>query len=224
VPTRFAISNGGNRIAIASETGVYLSEASGLSSQVTKVSEQSSIAAIFYDEAGLLWIVPTRTEEDVEVYNSTGSRRTVSENLSGTRISAEIGTEGTKLAIIIDDAGSRRAEVLTVVRDSGSYPIRLNPGLQIQGVLGVPTAVSWQDTNTIRLLETTASNLTAVSDYPLSGPRLPVTFPPAVGIKLVPGPAALSTYLLADDDSIWVLSGSSWRKTGLSGSDVSGLR
>ncbi|MCF8529637.1 MAG: GerMN domain-containing protein [Aquiluna sp.] len=224
MPTRFAISNGGNRIAIATETGIYVSEASGLSSQVTKVSEQSSISAIFYDEAGLLWIVPTRADEDIEIYNATGSRRTVSENLFGTRISAEIGTEGTKLAIVLEDSGIRRVEVLTITRDSGSYPIKLNPGLEIQAVLGTPSAVSWQDTNTIRLLETTASNLTAVSDYPLSGPRLPVTFPPAVGIKLVPGPAALSTYLLADDDSIWVLSGSSWRKTGLVGSDVSGLR
>ena len=91
-------------------------------------------------------------------------------------------------------------------------PLRTNPGLVVRPVVGVPISLTWHGSNAIRVLEQTASGLSALSEYPLTGPRRPLTMPPVVGVQLLSGPSSISTYLLSETGELWTLSGNTWRQ------------
>jgi hypothetical protein len=62
------------------------------------------------------------------------------------------------------------------------------------------------------VLEQTSSGLTSISDYPITGPRSQLSIPPVTGKEIFTGTAGLSTYLVADNGEVWVLTGSAWRR------------
>jgi hypothetical protein len=62
------------------------------------------------------------------------------------------------------------------------------------------------------MLEETSSGLTSISDYPITGPRSQLSIPPITGTEIYTGTAGLSTYLVADNGEVWVLTGSAWRR------------
>ena len=99
----------------------------------------------------------------------------------------------------------------TITRDSTAAPLRLNDGLDIVPVVGKPISLTWHGSNALRVLEETTSGLSALSEYPLSGPRRPLTMPPVIGAQLLSGSASISTYLLSDQGALWSLTGNTWR-------------
>ncbi|MEL0237298.1 MAG: LpqB family beta-propeller domain-containing protein, partial [Aquiluna sp.] len=112
-------------------------------------------------------------------------------------------------------------QVLGVIRDSTGRPVRLTQGLAFTPVLGEALAVSWNGATSLRVLEGTASGLTALSDYPLTGPRGQLNMPPVIGAKLQNGTTLISSYLLSDSSEVWVLSGNSWRRIQVGVLDIS---
>ena len=223
-PNLFAITDSGNRLAVSGPKGIFLSESNGISARVTQLSNVSDISALFFDTERRLWAFPSDADKSILVFDESGNQRELSEGLTGTRIGASIGNEGAKLAIIVRVGLESKVHVLTVIRNSTASPISLNPGLVLKPVVGDPISLIWQESTGIRVLERTSSNLTALSEYPLSGPRRQLTMPPVVGLKLSEGPAALATYLLAEDGGVWALNGTTWRRTTVNGIDISSLR
>lgn len=222
-PKLFAIENGGNRIAFATNQGVYLSEISGLTSRIQKISDATDLAALNFDESGLLWLFPKKASLPIQVQDFNGFLLELSEGASGIRTAAAIGPEGSRIAISVADEGRSRIHVLTVSRNAGSYPTALNSGLNLLPVLGTALSLCWQEASVLRVLEETTSGLTALSDYPLTGPRFPLTMPPVAGLKIAAGPSSLSTYLISDTNEVWVLTGTTWRRSQVKGFDIATL-
>ena len=212
-PTLFALGDDGRRVAFSNPDGVYLLERDGLSLSITQLSETGDIAALEFDSFDSLWVFPADAAEPIEVYEIRGTSRTLPLELEGTRLFSAISPEGGRLAQAIElPDGSSQILVETISRDSAMIPLRTNPGLEIMPVVGKPISLTWHGSNAIRVLEETASGLSALSEYPLTGPRRALTMPPVVGAQLLSGAASISTYLLSENGEIWTLTGNTWRK------------
>jgi hypothetical protein len=108
-----------------------------------------------------------------------------------------------------------------VLRDAAGKPFRLQRGLEFDPVLGDAVSVAWQGLSSLRILERTASGLTALSEYPLTGPREQLNMPPAIGFKLESGSTLISSYLLTETDEVWAFSSNAWRRVSTSVLDIS---
>lgn len=223
-PYLFALDNSGNRVAMAAEKGIFLLEANGVSARSTKLGTQTGIASLLFDVTGRLWVFPKSAAEPIVIFDENGTQRFLSDGLEGERIAASLGNEGAKLALAVKVGNRSKIELFTVGRNQSSIPTSLNPASIVLPVVGEPISLIWHDSNSIRVLERTSSNLTALSEYPIHGPRKQLTMPPVIGVKLAVGPAALSTYLLSEDGGVWALSGSTWRRTTVDSLDISSLR
>jgi hypothetical protein len=224
-PTLFAIFDDAKRIAFASEQGVFLLERDGFRLQVGQLSQSSAVAALDFDSYGALWIFPTDAQEDIEVHDARGPIRYLSSDLQGTRLSSVLSPEGSRLvqAFALSD-GQIILRAQTVTRDSTTAPIRLNEGIDIIPVVGKPLSLTWHGSNALRVLEETTSGLSALSEYPLSGPRRSLTMPPVIGTQLLSGSASISTYLLSDQGQLWALTGNTWRSNSSGAIALASLR
>lgn len=223
-PYLFALDNSGNRVAMATESGIFLLEANGVSARSRKIGTQTEIISLFFDTTGRLWVLPKSASEPITIFDESGNQKYLSEGLVGERISASLGNEGAKLAVGLKAGNESFIQLFTVSRNQSSNPTSLNPGSILSPVIGEPVSLIWHDSNSLRVLERTSSNLTALNEYPIHGPRKQLTMPPVVGTKLSVGPASLSTYLLAEDGGVWALSGTTWRRTTIDAIDISSLR
>ncbi|MEZ7826730.1 MAG: LpqB family beta-propeller domain-containing protein, partial [Aquiluna sp.] len=190
-----------------------------------QLSSLIDVIALDYDKSGSLWAFPADASLSVEVYDQTTVVRTLASPFLGVRLAAAIAPEGTRIvqSIQTDDAESF-LDVGVVLRDANSIPLSLNEGLRIQPVLGTPIAVSWQEMASIRVLETTASGLTAFSEYSVSGPRTQLPMPPTIGIELHAAASATSSYMLSEVGEVWLFSANSWRRIETGVTSISPLR
>lgn len=213
-PKHFAVTDESRIIAFSSDDGIYRLIRDGISIQLDKVSDLSDIVALDFDNYGSLWVFPRDASNAIQVIDSRGNARNLVSELNGLRISAALSPEGVRLAqAILDPSGSSKIEVQTVVRDASLLPLRVVDGFEINPVIGEPLSLTWQGSNAVRVLEQTASGLSAMNEYPLSGPRRPLTMPPVIGVQILSGPSSISTYLLADTGELWVLTGNTWRSS-----------
>ena len=106
----------------------------------------------------------------------------------------------------------KKVQTYSVLRDLAGWPIRLEPGGVVNPSIGIVLSFTWQSADTLRVLEQTNSGLTAISDYPITGPRSQLSIPPVTGVEIFTGTSGLSTYLVAENGEIWVLTGSAWRR------------
>lgn len=212
-PERFTIGDDGRKIGFSNPDGVYLLERDGLSLRITQLSETGEVASLEFDSFGALWVFPEDASSPVEIYDMRGASRTIPSDIEGRRIWGTLSPEGGRLAQAIESiTGETVLSIETISRDSAMIPLRTNQGLVVRPVVGVPISVTWHGSNALRVLEQTASGLSALSEYPLTGPRRPLTMPPVVGVQLLSGPSSISTYLLSETGELWTLSGNTWRQ------------
>lgn len=223
-PELLASNPAANRIAFAYEEGVVLLTGSGLSVRTDQISSQREIADIDFDSTGLLWVVPKQSGSEIQVIDSEGETRTLVLPALGNRVRAQLSPEGTRLAVLMTQNEMSRLEIFTLVRDPRGWPTIINQGLTLDLAIGNPLAFSWQSQVSVRVAERTLSGLTSLSEYPLSGPRVQLPMPPAIALKLVPGPTSQVSYLLSDQGDVWVLSGGSWRRISSGVIDISAVR
>jgi hypothetical protein len=223
-PVLLASNPAANRIAFAHEEGIVLLTGSGLSVRTDPISSQREIADIDFDSTGLLWVVPKQSGSEIQVIDSEGETRTLVLPALGTRVRAQLSPEGTRLAVLMTQNEMSRLEIFTLVRDPRGWPTIINQGLTLDLAIGNPLAFSWQSQVSVRVAERTLSGLTSLSEYPLSGPRVQLPMPPAIALKLVPGPTSQVSYLLSDQGDVWVLSGGSWRRISSGVIDISAVR
>jgi hypothetical protein len=210
--SKFAVHNSADRIALATDQGVFEIQANGLSQTTSKVSDATELAELFYDAWGFLWLIPQDPFQSQVIVSSTGEARNVANEVDGLRVSYRISAEGSRLAYGVSTEGSTVIGISGVLRDPQGWPIGLSSPLMVTNVLGEVVDFAWQQNSVLRILERTTSGLTAVSDYPITGPRSQLTMPPVAGKYITPGPSGLSTYMLSESGEIWVLTGSAWRK------------
>lgn len=209
---RFAISGDADSIALATGDGVYAIQSSGLNLKTTKISDLKEVADMFFDDWGLLWLIPSDPAKDIVLVNNNFEQRVLGDGANGERVSYKISAEGARLAKLTKTEQVSQIQVNGVIRDSQGWPIRLIGEQVVNNVLGEAIALSWQQSSELRVLERTTSGLTAISDYSLTGPRKQLTMPPVAGIEITEGPSGLSTYLLTESGDIWVLTGTAWRE------------
>ena len=211
-PTLFAITDDSGLIAFVSDTGVYLLRRDGISLQLEQVSELTEVVALDFDNYGSLWVFPSDAAEPIQIVDSRGTTRNLTSNLTGTRISSVLSPESNRLAQTIQDqSGQSAIAVQTITRDASLLPLRVVDGYQLNTVIGQPISMTWNGANALRVLELTVSGLSALNEYPLTGPRRALTMPPVVGKSILAGPSSISTYLLSEDGQLWVLTGNTWR-------------
>ncbi len=212
-PEHFTIGDDGRKIGFSNPDGVYLLERDGLALRVSQLSETGAIASLEFDSFGALWVFPADASSPIEVYDARGVARSLPSELEGLRVWGSLSPEGGRLAQAIQNpTGESVLSIETISRDSAMIPLRTNSGLALRPVVGTPISLTWHGSNAIRVLEQTASGLSALSEYPLTGPRRPLTMPPVVGTQLLSGPSSISTYLLSETGELWTLSGNTWRQ------------
>lgn len=224
-PTHFALGDEGRRVAFSNADGVYVLERDGLSLRISQLSETADVAALEFDSFDSLWVFPTNAADPIAVYDIRGATRELTSEFEGTRLWSAISPEGGRVAQAIESPeGQTRVVLETINRDSAMIPLRTNYGYEFRPVVGKPISLTWHGLNALRVLEQTASGLSALSEYPLTGPRRPLTMPPVVGIQLLSGASSISTYLLSQDGELWTLAGNTWRQGTLGVIALSALR
>ena len=224
-PKLIAITDNGDQVAFTSAEGVFELTNQSLQVEITKLSSLIDVVALEYDTTGSLWAFPADASLPVEVYDQTTVVRTLASPFLGLRLAAAIAPEGTRViqSIQTEDAESF-LDVGVVLRDANSIPLALNKGLRIQPVLGTPIAVAWREPASMRVLERTASGLTAFSEYSISGPRTQLPMPPTMGIELHAAASSGSSYLLSEVGEVWLFSANSWRRIATGVSSIIPLR
>jgi hypothetical protein len=224
-PDLIAITDNGDRVAFTTAEGVFELTNQSLRVEIIQLSSLIDVVALDYDKSGSLWAFPADASLPVEVYDQTTVVRTLASPFVGLRLAVAIAPEGTRIVQSIQtDDGESFLDVGVVLRDANSIPLALNKGLTIQPVLGTPIAVSWQEMASIRLLETTASGLTAFSEYSISGPRTQLPMPPTIGIELHAAASTASSYMLSEVGEVWLFSANSWRRIETGVTSISPLR
>jgi hypothetical protein len=210
--TDFDIKDDGDWLAYATAAGVTLVDNTGLSGKSQLVSQQSNLSNLFFDAKGLLWVVPTAGSEPIEIVSTSGERKYLFDNSQFTRRAFRPSPAGARIATLDTTSEFNQVRTYLVLRDLAGWPIRLEPGGVVNPSIGIVLSFTWQSSDTLRVLEQTNSGLTSISDYPITGPRSQLSIPPVTGAEIFTGTSGLSTYLAAENDEIWVLTGSAWRR------------
>jgi hypothetical protein len=212
-PTRFALGDDGRRVGFSNADGVYLLGRDGLTLSITQLSLTGDVAALEFDSFGSLWVFPSNASSPIEIYQNSGAFRTLPVDLEGRRLWGAISPEGGRLVQAVELLdGTSKLLIETIIRDSAMIPLRTNPGFEVSPAAGKPVSLTWHGSNTLRVLEQTASGLSALSEYPLTGPRRALTMPPVVGVQLLSGASSITTYLLSEGGELWTLTGNTWRQ------------
>ena len=207
----FDIMEDGNWLAYATSAGVTMVDNTGLSGRSEQVSSQQDVSSLFFDAFGYLWVVPKSGSDPIEIISKSGERKYLIDAPQGTRGKLRISPAGARIASL-EAREFSWIRTYSVSRDLAGRPIKLAQGGFVQTSIGAVLSFTWQSSDTLRVLEQTASGLTSISDYPITGPRSQLSLPPISGQEIFTGTAGLSTYLTAGNGEIWVLTGSAWRR------------
>lgn len=219
LPSTLASVGNGSSLALVGESGLFRLSKQGLGYSQRQISD-AKYQEIEFDRDGNLWAYDSDAAS-ITVFDSTDSPRFLETGLDGTLIAAAVAPEGARLAVMVAGQDGVAAHVLGVQRDSNGRPFRLQGGLEFQPLLGDAISVSWQGLTSLRVLEQTASGLTALSEYPLTGPREQLNMPPTVGKKLESGSTLISSYLLSEVGEVWAYSSNAWRRVSSEVIDIS---
>lgn len=208
----FDIKDDGDWLAYATAAGVTLVDNTGLSGKPQRVSRQSDLSSLFFDTEGFLWVVPIAGSQPIEIIATSGERKYLFDNSQAIRSKFRPSPAGARIATLDTISEFNQVQTYSVLRDLAGWPIRLAPGGVVYPSIGIVLSFTWQSSDTLRVLEETVSGLTSISDYPIIGPRSQLSIPPVTGAEIYTGTAGLSTYLLAENGEVWVLTGSAWRR------------
>lgn len=211
-PTLLAVDYEGQNLAMANEQRAVWLETSALGTMERDLELATPIRSLQFDRESNLYLYPQLATDPIDVHSANGSSLSLSLDRAGEVVDAEVSPEGARLAVVIRNEDQDRIEIFGIRRDSNGNPTTLVEGISFDPVLGDVISVSWNDLTNLRVLERTSSGLTALSEYPITGPRQQLNLPPVVGAKLEPGSILISSYLLTDAGEVWVLTSNTWRR------------
>ena len=211
-PTLLAVDYEGQNLAMANEQRVVWLETSALGTMERDLELATPIRSMQFDRESNLYLYPQLATDPIDVHSANGNSLSLSLDRAGEVVDAEVSPEGARLAVVIRNEDQDRIEIFGIRRDSNGNPTTLVEGISFDPVLGDVISVSWNELTNLRVLERTSSGLTALSEYPITGPRQQLNLPPVVGAKLEPGSILISSYLLTDAGEVWVLTSNTWRR------------
>jgi hypothetical protein len=211
-PTLLAVDHEGQNVAMANAQRVVWLETSALGTMERDLELATPIRNLQFDRESNLYLYPQLATDPIAVHSADGSSHSLSLDREGEIIDAEVSPEGARLAVVIRSEDQDRIEIFGIRRGSNGDPTTLVEGISFEPVLGDVISVSWNELTNLRVLERTSSGLTALSEYPITGPRQQLNLPPVVGAKLEPGSILISSYLLTDTGEVWVLTSNTWRR------------
>ena len=211
-PTLLAVDFEGQNLALANDERLIWLETSALGTMETDLKLTAPIRNLQFDREAYLFSYPQSASDPITIYSADGFTRSIQLERTGDLLDAEVSPDGSRLAVVIRDEEKVRLEVFGIKRNVGGEPVSLVAGISFEPVLGDAVSISWTDLTNLRVLEKTSSGLTALSEYPITGPRQQLNLPPVTGVKLEPGSILISSYLLTDSGEVWVLTSSTWRR------------
>lgn len=218
-PSSFAAVGDGSNIALVGESGLFRLQRQGLGYVERQLSD-SVYREIEFDRDGNLWAYNSNATS-VTIYDRGDSARFLDTGLEGELVAGAVSPEGARVALLVASGEEVSLHLMGVLRDSSGKPFRLQQGLEFTPVLGDAMSVAWQGLTSLRILERTASGLTALSEYPLTGPREQLNMPPAIGKRLESGSTLISSYLLTENAEVWAFSSNAWRRVSTAVLDIS---
>ena len=218
-PSSFAAVGDGSNIALVGESGLFRLQRQGLGYVERQLSD-SIYREIEFDRDGNLWAYNSNATS-VTIYDRGDSARFLDTGLEGELVAGAVSPEGARVALLVASGEEVSLHLMGVLRDSSGKPFRLQQGLEFTPVLGDAMSVAWQGLTSLRILEGTASGLTALSEYPLTGPREQLNMPPAIGKRLESGSTLISSYLLTENAEVWAFSSNAWRRVSTEVLDIS---
>uniref|UniRef100_UPI0040485AE0 GerMN domain-containing protein n=1 Tax=Aquiluna sp. TaxID=2053504 RepID=UPI0040485AE0 len=218
-PSSFAAVGDGSNIALVGESGLFRLQRQGLGYAERQLSD-SVYREIEFDRDGNLWAYNSNASS-VTIYDRADAARFLETGLEGELVAGAVSPEGARVALLVASGEDVVVHLMGVLRDSTGKPFRLQQGLEFTPVLGDAISVAWQGLTNLRILERTASGLTALSEYPLTGPREQLNMPPAIGKRLESGSTLISSYLLTENAEVWAFSSNAWRRVSTEVLDIS---
>lgn len=220
-PEMLAVDAGGQNLVLMSEAETLWLATSSLGTSRIELEVENPALSMQFDRGSKLFVYPREADRSIRVFNSDSTFDDLDIAVSGSLVDAQLSPEGSRLALIVQDGDEAAIHIFGVIRDLNGRPITLTEGLVFKTILGSPLSLSWNDLTNLRVLERTASGLTALSEYPITGPRQQLNMPPATGKKLEAGSVFISSYLLSDSGEVWVLSNNTWRRIQTGVKDIS---
>ncbi len=210
-PTHIAVAAEGEKIVVASETGIYrLVERAG-SFSPERVSPSTLVSDMQTDLFGNTWVFRSNVSNNVEVIDGRDQRIDLPLPFVGNVVSAAISPEGARLAVLVSDSG-QSVKIFGIVRNQQGIPLRLSGNLIAEPEAVGATSISWQQSTLLRVLSKTVSGTGTLYDYPISGPRKQRTSPLVIGSVIEAGFAVIDSYLLSEAGEVWSLSGNAWQR------------
>ena len=219
-PRHLAVGSSGQSLVVSNATGVFRLVGGEAGFEAEQISEIGQVVDVQIDGFGNVWIFRDSEENQIEAIDTSGNAEFLTLPMGSRVVSAAVSPEGARLAVLSSD-GNQSIRIYGVVRNQDGLPLRLASSLELEASASRAVSLSWYQPSFLRVLEKTASGLGAISEYPVSGPRLQRLAPPVPGLVLETGFALIDSYMLSEARDVWQLTNNSWRRIQTQVRDIS---
>jgi hypothetical protein len=148
--SKLAASKTGNKLAAATQSGVFETGLAAPGSSVKVIDPRSSLAGLEYDLLEYLWL-------------AAGSQVAVDSLplevswLAGQSIvDFSLSPEGSRVALVVSNGGGNQVLVAAVIRNENGLPIQLSAPITIATEIDSPVRLSWFDSVTVAIANSEA--------------------------------------------------------------------
>ena len=148
--SKLAASKTGNKLAAATQSGVFETGLAAPGSSVKVIDPRSSLAGLEYDLLEYLWL-------------AAGSQVAVDSLplevswLAGQSIvDFSLSPEGSRIALVVSNGGGNQVLVAAVIRNENGLPIQLSAPITIATEIDSPVRLSWFDSVTVAIANSEA--------------------------------------------------------------------
>ncbi|WP_158614276.1 GerMN domain-containing protein [Frondihabitans sp. PhB188] len=214
-PTSVELSTDQKTAAVGTADGTFVVTDQGVS---RRVDSRSGLAAPTLDGQGLVWSAQTDDPRSMIAYDAEGVAHPVSTDLPSDQqlVGFTVSRDGTRVAILLDNAGTTRLLVASIQRDAKHMPTALGNPLELTPPAGSPVSVTWVDELTIGTLSTSGTGSSLVSEHDVGGESTDLGTPSGTAVNLVGGNGADGVRVLTASGTLLEPRGNGWEDTGIS--------
>lgn len=208
--SEITVSKQSNWLAAITPAGVVRTSSIDPGVAAELVDARSGIIGIEFDRQDHLWSLGRARGSAVIATFTNGDRTTVlapwlaSEAVRGFSISPE----GSRITILVAGAERNRVLVAGVVRDQAGRPLELAPPIEIASEVARPSQVSWVDSTTVAVINS-SPDFTNAALVSVGGTSRIISALPNAKLMVSAGPAR-QLFLLGSDGELYRFTGSSW--------------
>jgi hypothetical protein len=213
-PTSVELSSKQDVAAVGTTSGVYAVKSDA---SVKKVDDRSGLVAPTMDDLGYIWSAQASNPRSIIAFGLDGTPHPVTTSLPTDEqlVDFTISRDGTRVAMLLESAGTTRLLVAAIIRDGKHVPTGLGDVLDMTPPAGTPVAVTWVDELTIATLSTNASGDSLVSEHDVGGESTDLGRPSGTGVDIVGGNGVDQVRLLTANGELLEPRGNGWQDTGI---------